>query len=234
MEDTYWWFRARRQMVRSLLGRHGVAPGALVLDAGCGTGGTFAALRDRWRVVGVDLSPAALRFCRQRGMDLAVVGDLVAPPLKGETFDAVVTCDVLEHIGDDRAAIRALFDVTRPGGVFVGTVPALQRLWSEHDEVLGHYRRYERGQLRSALEGAGWRIELLNYTVSLLLPSILLYRSLRRLRPARDAKMTDLVEMPPVINSLLWAVSASDAWLAERLPMPPGASFVAVARKPFE
>lgn len=231
LEDTYWWFRARRLMVRRLLQRGGIAPGSLVLDSGCGSGGTFQALRDTWRIVGADISPVAVRFCRQRGMDLCVVGDIKALPLRPGTVDAALSCDVFEHLDDDVAAARSLFETTRPGGVLVTTVPALPWLWSEHDVALQHVRRYTRKSLRAMLEEAGWRIEWLNYTVSFLLPAIALFRLLRKLK-RKGGRGVDLFELPGPINSVLTALSCFEAKIAVRIPLPPGATLLAIARRP--
>lgn len=231
LEDTYWWFRTRRRLMRGLLERFRVPEGALILDAGCGTGGTYSALRDRWQVVGCDLAPLALQYCRQRGMDIAVVADVAAPPFRERVFDAVISCDVLEHVPDDELAARRLFETTKPGGIILVTVPALPWLWSEHDEALDHRRRYTREGLSGLLERAGWRMELLNYTVSLLLAPIVSFRMLRRLRRQGCEKRVDVFELPRPIDAFLGCISWVDAWLAMRVPLPPGASLVAVGRR---
>lgn len=232
LEDTYWWFIARRALVRALLARAGVPQGGLVLDAGCGTGGTFAALTDRWRVMGVDVSPAAVGLARRRGMELATVGDVQTLPIADSTFDAVVNCDVVEHLARDVQGMAELLRVTKPGGLLVLTAPALPRLWSDHDEALSHLRRYTRRELKDKLTQAGWRIEWLNYSVSLLLPAIAAVRVFRRARRGRGAPKVDVFEMPTLINATLEMICCVDNWLATRVPMPPGASLVAVARKP--
>lgn len=231
LEDTYWWFRARRCLVRWLLERFRVPQGGLVLDAGCGTGGTYAALRDRWQVVGCDLAPLAMQYCRRRGMQLGVVGDVTALPVRDQVFDAVISCDVFEHLPEDKPAARALFEATKPGGIIVVTVPALPWLWSEHDEALDHRRRYTRQALHALLSGAGWHVELLNYTVSLLLPPIVVFRVWRRLVRRGSESRVDVFELPRPVDALLGAISQLDAWLALRVPLPPGASLVAVGRR---
>jgi SAM-dependent methyltransferase len=232
LEASYWWFRVRHRLVRALLDRGRAPDGGLVLDAGCGTGGTFAALRDRWQVVGCDIAPRAVAYCRACGMEMGLVADVGRLSLRDATFAGVVCADVLEHLEDDAAAVAELFRVTRPGGVLAATVPALPRLWGEHDEALGHQRRYTKRRLREVLEGAGWRVECLNYTVSLLVPGIALYRLARRLTKGRRQPRVDLVELPRSLDGLLGAVARADAWLALRAPMPPGASLLALARRP--
>jgi SAM-dependent methyltransferase len=232
LEDTYWWFGVRRRLVRALLQRGRVAAGVKVLDAGCGTGGAYRVLGERWAVVGLDVSPAALEFCRRRGMTLLVAGDVQRLPLRSASVEAAISCDVLEHLPDDEAALRELGRVVKPGGLLVLTVPALPWLWSEHDEALGHLRRYSKQRLRELLQRAGWEIVWLNYTVSLLLLAIVAFRLWRRLTRGRQAARVDLFELPRPVNALLAGICTLDSWLTMRLPMPPGASLVAVARRP--
>ena len=78
-------------------------------------------------------------------------------------YDSVVMVNVLEHIEDDRAAARGLFDALAPGGRLLVFVPAMPALYSELDRIYGHYRRYRRGDLRACIESAGFRIEKLRY-----------------------------------------------------------------------
>lgn len=231
LEGQYWWFVARRYLVRTLLTRWRVPAGALVVDAGCGAGGSYIALGRHWHVLGLDMSPTALSLCRRRGMQMLVGGDVTAMPLADDIADAVVSCDVLEHIHDDTAALRELRRIVKPGGLLVLTVPALPWLWSEHDEALNHVRRYTRPELAARLLQAGWKSLWLNYAVSLLLPPIAMFRIYRRKRRTAGAPRVDLFELPPLLNRTLTGICLLDSWLAARLPMPPGASLVAVARK---
>ncbi|MGD9518233.1 MAG: class I SAM-dependent methyltransferase [Armatimonadota bacterium] len=231
LEETYWWFGARRLLVRYMLDKYRVAPGSLLMDAGCGTGGTFLALRDRWSLVGVDISPVALEFAKGRGMTLLVGADVQRLPFGQDVFDGVVACDVLEHLEDDVAALAELRRVTKANGVLVVTVPALPWLWSDHDEALGHLRRYTRRGLRSVLIEAGWKVERLNYSVTLLMPAIAGFRLFRRARRRSGAPKVDLFEMPGPVNAVLGAVCRLDSWLAARVAMLPGASLLAVGKK---
>jgi SAM-dependent methyltransferase len=69
--------------------------------------------------------------------------------------DCAILMDVLEHVPDDAGLLRAVSRVLAPEGQVLITVPAHQRLWSSHDEFLGHYRRYDRPHLRRVVEQAG-------------------------------------------------------------------------------
>lgn len=85
--------------------------------------------------------------------------------------DCIVMVNVLEHIGDDRAAVHGLFKALKPGGRILIFVPALPFLYSKIDHVFGHFRRYRRNTLRQCVDGAGFRIEKLRYfDISGILP----------------------------------------------------------------
>jgi SAM-dependent methyltransferase len=77
----------------------------------------------------------------------------------GRAFDLLLLLDVIEHVPDDRAFLRELLDHNlTPGGTVLVSVPAWPSLFSSHDEVLKHYRRYTPAACRALLEAAGLRI----------------------------------------------------------------------------
>lgn len=233
LEDRYWWFVGRRRMVRGLIRRYAPKRDRLrVLDAGCGTGGTLAALEGIGELCGCDVSEEALGMCRLRGLDSLHCCPVERLDFEDESFDVVISCDVLEHVPDGAQGMVEMARVLRPGGVCVITVPAHQWLWSEHDEALHHLRRYESRQLRRLAEEAGLRVEKLSEAVALALPGIVAYRALRRLRGDGGRPKTSLVRLPgPLNRALIWLLDLENLLLRYcRLPL--GASLVMVARKP--
>jgi len=233
LEDTYWWFVARRRMVRSLIERYAPkADNLRILDAGCGTGGTLMALAGLGELWGCDKSAEALALCQQRGLGRLRQSRIEQLEFDDEGFDVIVRCDVLEHVGNDATALVEIARVLRPGGICVLTVPAHRILWSEHDEALQHIRRYESKQFVRLVEGAGLKIEKLTQAVALALPAIVVYRALRRLlRPSERGPKTALVRLPGPINSLLIGLLDFENLLIRHISLPLGASLVAVARK---
>ncbi len=234
LEDQYWWFVGRRRMVRALIGRHMAGRENLrVLDAGCGTGGTLAALEGIGELSGCDISGEALGMCRSRGFERLTQSNVGALDYEDESFDVVINCDVLEHVEDDEAAIAELTRVLRPGGIVVLTVPAHQWLWSEHDEALDHLRRYAERQVRELMEGAGLRVEKLTGAVTLVLPAIITWRWVSRMRRrTKGQAQTSLVQLPGPINALLIRLLDFENAIIRHGRLPIGASLVAVARKP--
>lgn len=95
--------------------------------------------------------------------------------------------DVVEHIEDDVAALAAMKSCLKPGGKILIAVPAHQWMWSAHDVVNHHHRRYSKGTLVSAIEKAGLKPRKLGYFNSLLFPLAAAARSLGGSRAATTA-----------------------------------------------
>jgi SAM-dependent methyltransferase len=238
LEDTHWWFAARRELVlralrRLLKGQERPAGGGRLrlLDLGCGTGATLTRLRPFGRATGLDLEPLALAFCRERGHRELVRGSATALPFADRTFDVVVALDVLEHVADHEAAAREIARVLAPGGHVLVTVPAYRSLWSRHDVALMHRRRYRAGEVGRLLEGAGLGMSWLTYTVSALLPVVWAVRTAQKLRPAAPAR-ADTLPTRPLLNFLLRAWLGLEGRIALRTRLPFGVSIFAVGRKP--
>lgn len=236
-EQDNWWFVSRRRillvLLRKLLPRSGNLE---ILDAGCGTGINLAYLQEFGRVTGVDDSEDAIRFCRRRGNVSVLAGDLRALPLNTDRFDLVTALDVIEHIDEDETAVQNLVRVTKPGGHLLITVPAFPGLWSEHDEINHHKRRYRRKGLRALLERSGCEIEKLTYMNSFLFPVAWTARTWQQLHrrfrslPSHPPQ-TDFADYHPVVNAILTAIFTAETPLVTSVGMPIGLSLVCFARK---
>jgi SAM-dependent methyltransferase len=105
----------------------------------------------------VDMSPAAVAKLLARGAD-ATVGLVGRLPCADTAFDLVGAFDIIEHADDD-AALSELFRVTVPGATLLLSAPIHASQWSSFDELVGHGRRYEIGDLLSKLARHGWSVE---------------------------------------------------------------------------
>ena len=156
------------------------------------------------------------------------IGRLEELPYDDSTFDLITCLDVIEHIPDDRAALRELRRVSKPGGWLLVAVPAYQALWSLHDRVNHHYRRYERRTLRQAALDAGWQVRRVTFFNGLLLLPAAAVRLAQRRRPA-DNYRPDLTRGPAWLNTILEQPMRIEASLLSRgMGLPAGLSLLAV------
>src|SRR5579875_2461541 len=152
VDEHHWWYRGRREVIDQELARLGLSRDARALDAGCGSGRTLEELaRYCSTVAGLELNPEAAEVARERGNFDVHIGRVEELPWSSQTFDLITCLDVVEHTPDDTVALRELRRVSRPGAWLLLTVPAYQALWSSHDEMNHHFRRYSRRRLEFAV-----------------------------------------------------------------------------------
>jgi SAM-dependent methyltransferase len=231
-DDRHWWYRGRRRIVMDSIERISLRPGARILDAGCGSGRTLDELARWGDISGLDAEPAGVAAAHSRGHADVRVGSVEHLPWPDGTFDLVTCLDVIEHTPNDRRTLAELRRVTRPGGHLVVTVPAYEGLWSNHDVVCGHYRRYSRKTLRAAFGDAGWHARTETSFNAVLLGPIALVRWLGRVRRT-DRARSDLRLTPPRLGALLeLALRFEAALLGRGVRLPVGVSILAVLRNP--
>lgn len=233
VDEHHWWYRGRREVIGAELDRLPLNGAARALDAGCGSGRTLLQLaRYCPEVAGLELNQEAAEVARGRGSFDVQIGRVEELPWPGESFDLITCLDVIEHTPDDVVALEELRRVTRPGGWLLLTVPAYQALWSRHDEVNHHYRRYSRQRLLRALRDSGWTLERITSFNSVLLPAAAAVRLLQRGTDGADGEGTgDLHLPPPLLNRMLELPMRAEArWLARGRHLPAGLSLLAVAR----
>jgi SAM-dependent methyltransferase len=227
VEQDHWWFRARREIVWSLVRRYlsgGANRRLKMCELGCGTGGNLAAVADRHDVVGVECSPHALEYARRRLGDRVIRGSLPDDvDLPADEFDVVLLTDVLEHIDDDRQSAATAMRLLRPGGVVVATVPAYQWLYSPRDAQHQHFRRYSKRRFRSLWTAPNCSPLLVSHYNSLLFPAAASARL-----ASKPSAVGDLTIPPGLLNNLLANLMSSERHLLARVPMPFGLSLIAV------
>jgi SAM-dependent methyltransferase len=227
LDQLHWWYRARREVLAALIRRKArPKAGAKLLEIGCGTGHNLAMLSEFGEVEGLELDDEARAIAEKRlGRP---VRNTPLPGLEGvpeRHYDLIGAFDVIEHIEDDAAAISSIARRLKSGGRLVVTVPAHQWMWSAHDVVNHHKRRYSKRALRQLIEGSPLQLEAIGYFNSLLFPLAIA----RRLSPLRERADDELSLPPRPLNAALERAFASERHLVARLPLPPGLSLFAVA-----
>jgi SAM-dependent methyltransferase len=227
LDERHWWYRARRDVLRELIRRRIVLPAdPRILEVGCGTGHNFQMLRDFGRLDAIEVDGEA-RAIASRRLGHAVM-DAPLPQLAGVptgSYDLIAMLDVLEHIDDDRAALRALAERLRPDGRLLITVPAHPWMWSAHDEVNHHKRRYTKRSFRAAVGDAGLRLEMLGWFNSVLFPVAAAARVAGRIAGKNDSDD----KLPPApVNRLFEWMFGLERYAIGRVPFPPGVSLAAI------
>jgi SAM-dependent methyltransferase len=228
LDDRHWWYRARRKIIAELIRRE-VRPqsDARILEIGCGTGHNLAMLGGFGHVDGLELDDEARALSEQRlGRKImsAPLPELAGVP--DRHYDLIGAFDVIEHIDDHHAALASIAAKLKPGGKFVMTVPAHQWMWSAHDVVNHHKRRYSKRSLKQLVERSPMQLQKVGYFNSLLCPLAVAERAASKLRGKDSAD----VKLPPgPLNAALEKVFQAEGYLVGRLPLPPGLSLFAVA-----
>jgi len=226
-DSTHWWYRARRDILASVVSRKVRLPQeARILEIGCGTGHNLAMLANFGSVdaIEIDETSAAIAVARLN----KPVSDARLPELNGipkGAFDMVALLDVLEHIEDDQAALIAIAERLKPGGTILLTVPQHPWMWSGHDVANHHFRRYTKATLRQVVSKAGLKFDLLTHFNSLLFPLAAADRLVARVTKREGSD--DALPAKPV-NALFETVFGFERHLVGRVPMSPGVSLLAL------
>ena len=135
-EKEHWWFRARRDLIKRIK----ISPDAKILEVGCGSGLNLKEFSNKEKI-GLDISQDAVDKAQEYNID-AIQGDLNKDlPFEKESFDLILALDVIEHLEDEKEAIKKLSELLKENGKLVINIPAFQFLWSEHDVLNQHKKR---------------------------------------------------------------------------------------------
>ncbi len=231
VEDAMWYYRALHRHVARSLTRVLGASAALVLDAGCGTGGLLRHLRVRqpaWVLTGIDFSPLACALARERSGGEVVAGSITALPFADAHFEAIVSCDVVCQVASAELALQEFHRCLKPGGTLVLTMPAYPWMFSYHDRAVGNLRRYDQGEVNALLRAAGFTVVTSTYWNTLLFPLVFVRRKL--LPPAQS--VSDVRSYPPLLEAFFNGLMALEhVWLSLGASLPFGNSVLTVARK---
>jgi ubiquinone/menaquinone biosynthesis C-methylase UbiE len=208
-------------------------PESFILDIGCGSGGNVKKLNRYGRAIGLDLSPIALYFARQRHLPHLTQGSGLSLPYPDKTFDLVTVFDVLYHrwITDDKQALQEIYRVIRSGGWLLITDSALPLLWSTHDEIYYARQRYTLEDIERKVTQVGFEPRISSYTNTLLLPIFFSVRLAMNWLPV-DLNVDRQGTVPELLNRFLTFVRNLEAmWLRQGRTLPIGSSLISLSQK---
>ena len=243
LERSHWWFKARLEILDSLLKKKIIKSNLSnlnILNAGIATGATTTMLEKYGNVTSLEYDKDCCDFLKDVVKMDVVNGSLTELPFEDACFDLVCAFDVIEHIEDDKLAAKEIMRVLKDEGYFYLTVPAYNFLWSQHDEINHHYRRYTLDNLYKVFEEGQITPIFKTYFNFFLFPPILAARITSRLRDKLSGKQVQqsagsdfkIFNENDALNRLLFRLFKSENFFLKRnISFPFGVSILIIGVK---
>lgn len=232
VEIENWWFISRRRYLLDLL--KDAPKESKILDVGCSSGIFLKDLEylgfKKQNLFGVDISEKAIANCKFNGIQNAFVMDAEKITIP-EKFDIIVASDCLEHLQDDQKAIKNWKELLKMGGKMYVFVPAFQSLWSYHDEVNMHFRRYTNQELKDKLTSEKMEVLKSSYWNFFLFFPVFFFRKwsifFNKNRPQKEGQIIE----NKVVNSFLLQLILIENRLLKYINFPFGISTFCIVKK---
>ena len=232
VETDHWWFKSRRNYLLDLL--KDVPKESKILDIGCSSGIFLKDLENLGfkpeNLFGIDISEIAIENCKANGLQHCFVMDAQNITLT-ETFDIIIASDCLEHLEDDKKALKNWKSLLKIGGVMYVFVPAFMSLWSYHDEVNMHHRRYTNAELKSKLTAENLEIQKASYWNFFLFLPVYGFRKLSSVFQKNKKGESDISIGNSVVNSTLLQLIMFENKLLKAVNFPFGVSTFCIAKR---
>lgn len=216
LERQHWWFVAREKIISNYIKKL-IASGQLpakdlkILNVGCGPGRSSEYLSGFGRVTSIEYDKFCCAFAAEKtGLEI-INGSITELPFEDNSFDLVCAFDVIEHVEDDALAVSEMKRVARKDGVIFITVPAFMSLWSHHDVINHHFRRYKSDQVKKLFSKVNDGTMIFSsYFNAFLFPPIYIFRSLSNLLKSgknRPGSGSDFEAFKPgILNNVLYSI----------------------------
>ena len=238
LERESWWFKARLRILENTIRRKiDTSQSLRILNVGVATGATTEMLQKYGEVTSVEYDKECCDFLREKTGINAICASLTELPFENNSYDLVCAFDVIEHIEDDQLAVKEVHRVLDYGGNYFFTVPAFQFLWSNHDVVNHHFRRYTQPQLNNLIKETQLNVSYTTYFNFWLFFPIALTRFVLNLIPRKknsdsSGSDNDLVASESFVNEILFAIFNSENFLLNKgIRFPLGVSILSLGRK---
>lgn len=237
LERNHWWFKVRGQIISDLLVKNLYNKKDLkILNVGIATGKTTELLNQFGLVSSVEYDKDCCEFVQAKlGIDV-INGSILDLPFKDKEFDLVCAFDVIEHVEDDHKAVQELYRVCKDNSIVFITVPAFMSLWSHHDEVNHHYRRYIMPQILNLFKNFSGQSLSKSYFNSLLFLPVLGFRLISKVLPQRlirEGSGSDftVLKADSIVNKLLYFIFNLERQTIKYIKYPIGVSIFYMFKK---
>lgn len=241
LEKEHWWYKGMFALSRDQLEQHVFRDYAgsgkhTILDIGCGTGYWTNELLSRGIVFAADNSKKALAICRRKGLSNLIECSADALPISSESCDLITALGVIEHLDDDRGLAKEMYRALKPGGYGVLLTSAYMFLWSEHDDVAYHKRRYTARELKDIMRQAGLEVVKISYVNFFMFLPVMLIRLARSIKFSKDrqsagSQSPDLYMPTPLVNRALYSLLRMESKILKYLNLPFGVSLFMIVKK---
>lgn len=233
VEKRHWWFKSRREYILKLI--KNIPLDSKILDIGCSSGIFMIDLINngykKENLFGVDISEKAILNSKANGLLNTYVMDAQNISLN-EKFDLIVASDCLEHLKMDELALVNWVELLKPGGILIVFVPAFHALWSYHDELNMHFRRYTKKELIDKINKLNnVTIKKSGYWNFFLFIPVLIFRKLNQLLVSKQNIANDIKMPNKVTNSLFYYLIKFENKLLSYTAFPFGISTFSIIKK---
>lgn len=235
MEREHWWFRVRESIILDVFKSRVYKGEPLkILNVGAATGRSSQMLEPFGEVQSIEYDEPSYLFCRDTLNMTIDQGSITELPYEDQSFDCVCAFDVVEHVEDHELALSNLFRVCKPGGKIFITVPAFMSLWSSHDVVNHHFRRYRQKPMLGLFSANGGRLLRSTYFNFLLFIPIFVIRSVQRIFSRKNSE-----QLKPdnerfesgTLNALFFSIFSLERKLLDKFNLPFGVSLLVLWEK---
>lgn len=228
-ENNHWWFQGRRDIITKIL--NGYSKNSAILDIGCSGGPLLRILKKKGYndLIGIDISEESIKQCKKKGLKNVHVMNGVKTSFESEQFDIIIASDILEHIKQEEEALKEWKRILKKNGKLIIFVPAFKSLWSSHDNVSGHYRRYTKKSLKNSLIKLSFKLEKISYWNFISFYPASLIRLLQRYSTKENKDQ--LYTVNPHFNKIIVKILRFENYLLTKGNFPIGLSVFAIVNK---
>jgi 2-polyprenyl-3-methyl-5-hydroxy-6-metoxy-1,4-benzoquinol methylase len=235
LEREHWWFQARAEILMShIKSVFNNKKDLKILNIGAATGYSSQLLMQFGEVTSIEYDKDCYEFTRDTVKIPIINASITDLPFEENTYDLVCAFDVIEHIEDDKAGVKEMRRVCKSGGVLFVSVPAYMFLWSEHDVVNHHFRRYTASQLRGVFDAQDANIfhSYFNFWLFFPIAFIRLLKGKAKNVTADQAQSDFNSFKSGILNRVLYFIFKSEnIFLKNNIKLPVGVSIMSSWRK---
>ena len=224
-EKNHWWFKGRREILNSII-KINFKKRLTILDFGSGSGTNIDILSKYGTVYIYEKNKKMKLYLKKKYYNSKKV--MVVNNFKKIKYDLIIAADVIEHIKNDKKAIKEIGGALKKNGKILITVPAFQLLFSKKDEQLKHFRRYNINTLKILIKNFK-TIKLTYFNFFLFIPLSFVIIILK----AFKVDFIDYAEKTPnkFINKIFYFIFRMEKMLINFINFPFGLSILFLGQK---